>query len=64
VETRINFPPVHLQPVYRKMFGTKEGMFPIAEEMSERTLGLPIFLKITPEQQEMITEIITGSIRN
>ncbi|NDB92826.1 MAG: DegT/DnrJ/EryC1/StrS family aminotransferase [Nitrososphaeria archaeon] len=64
VETRINFPPVHLQPVYRKMFGTKEGMFPIAEEMAGRTLGLPIFLKITSEQQEMITEIITGSVRN
>lgn len=59
VETRINFPPVHLQPIYRKLIGTKEGMFPISEEMSERTLGLPIFLKITTEQQEMITEIIT-----
>jgi len=64
IETRINFPPVHLQPVYRKMFGTREGMFPITEEMAERTLGLPIFLKITIEQQEMITEIINDSVGN
>lgn len=64
IETRINFPPVHLQPIYRKLLGTKEGMFPIAEEMAGRTLGLPIFLKITLEQQERIAEIITNAIRN
>jgi perosamine synthetase len=62
IETRINFPPVHLQPIYRKLLGTKEGLFPIAEEMADRTLGLPIFLKITPEQQEMIVDIITNTV--
>lgn len=64
IETRINFPPVHLQPVYRKLLDTKEGMFPVSEEMANRTLGLPIFLKITPEQQETIVDIITNTVVN
>ncbi|WP_268544224.1 DegT/DnrJ/EryC1/StrS family aminotransferase [Candidatus Nitrosotenuis cloacae] len=58
VETRINFPPVHLQPVYRQILGTKEGLCPIAEDLAERILGIPIFLKITTEQQDLIINII------
>lgn len=58
VETRINFPPVHLQPIYRSILGTKEGMCPVAEDLAERILGLPTFLKITNEQQDFIINII------
>lgn len=63
VETRINFPPVHLQPIYKELLGTKEGMFPIAEDISNRTLGLPIFLKMTEEQQNLIANTIIESVR-
>ncbi len=35
------FPPIHLQPFYRKSFGYKEGDFPVTEEVSKRTLALP-----------------------
>ena len=35
------FPCIHLQPLYRERFGCKEGMFPIAESVSQRTIALP-----------------------
>ena len=62
VETRINFPPVHLQPVYRKLYNFSEGMLPVCEDISKRVLGLPIFLTMTEEEQDYITDIIQKAI--
>ena len=62
IETRINFPPVHLQPVYVKRFNFKVDSLPITEDIANRILGLPIFIKMTNEQQDIITESIKRSI--
>ena len=40
-------PPVHLQPIYRKYFGFERGMFPVAEEILERTCCLPMYSQMT-----------------
>ena len=64
IETRINFPPVHLQPVYVKRFNFKVDSLPITEDIANRILGLPIFIKMTNEQQDIITESIKRSIGN
>ena len=37
------FPPIHLQPYMIERFGFTEGMFPICEYVSARTLALPFF---------------------
>lgn len=41
------WPPCHLQPVYRKMFGYKKGDFPVAEEVLNQTISLPMFTAMT-----------------
>ena len=64
IETRINFPPVHLQPAYVKKFNFKVGSLPITEDIANRILGLPIFIKMTNEQQDIIIESIKRSIGN
>lgn len=64
IETRINFPPVHLQPVYAKRFNFKVDSLPVTEDIANRILGLPIFIKMTSEQQDTITESIKRSIGN
>jgi len=38
----VHYLPVHLHPFYRKSFGWKEGDFPNAEWIGERTLSLPL----------------------
>ena len=37
----VHYLPVHLHPFYRKTYGWKEGDFPNAEWIGERTLSLP-----------------------
>jgi perosamine synthetase len=41
------FPCIHLQPFYRERFGFTEGMYPIAESLSQRTLALPFYPGMT-----------------
>lgn len=39
--------PIHLQPVYRELFGFKEGMFPRSEELCETCLSIPMYPELT-----------------
>lgn len=43
------FPSIHLQPYYREKFGYKNGDFPVAESISSRSIALPFFPGMTPE---------------
>ena len=47
------FPPIHLQPFYRREFGFKKGDFPITESISERTIALPFFNQLDETQIEL-----------
>ena len=58
IESRINFPSVHLQPIYKQMFGFQNDSFPISENLSDRILGLPIFFSMKEEQQDQIVNVI------
>ena len=49
---------MHLQPIYKKLFNFKKGILPITENIAERVLGLPIFVKMTQEQQDQVIKII------
>jgi len=51
-------PCVHLQPFMREQYGFREGMFPIAEDACSRTLALPFFTQIEPEDQERVAEVL------
>ena len=56
IQSRPYFTPIHLQPFYVREFGYKPGDFPITEHVSARTIALPFFTMITPEQQQ---EVVT-----
>ena len=62
IETRINFPPMHMQPIYVKIFGFKKGMFPVTENIADRILGLPISVKMTKDQQNLVVETIEALV--
>ena len=44
------FPPIHLQPLYRRLFGYRAGDFPVTEHVSDRTIALPFFNRLTEEE--------------
>jgi perosamine synthetase len=52
------FPPVHLQPVYRTAFGHRPGDFPCAEQLSARTLALPFFSRMSPDQVDVVCQAL------
>jgi len=56
IETRNYLPVIHLQPFMRKMFGYKEGDFPIAEKISKETLALPMFVGLASKDIKYICD--------
>ncbi len=44
------FQTIHLQPFYREIFKYKEGDFPIAEDVSKRTLALPFYNNLSEKE--------------
>ncbi|MBI3596510.1 MAG: DegT/DnrJ/EryC1/StrS family aminotransferase [Nitrospirae bacterium] len=49
-------PVIHLQPFYRKTFGYKEGDFPIAEHIAERTIALPFYTGLLEKEVAYVVE--------
>lgn len=42
IQTSIHYPPVHLFSLYRRLFGYRDGMLPVTEEVSRGILTLPL----------------------
>ena len=63
IETRINFPPTHTQPVYTERFGHRKGECVISEDISERILGLPIYINITENEQQLVVNTIKEAMK-
>jgi len=49
-------PCIHLQPFYRERFGFRGGEFPVAEEVSARSLALPFFGGMEEAQVERVCD--------
>jgi UDP-4-amino-4,6-dideoxy-N-acetyl-beta-L-altrosamine transaminase len=63
IGVNVHYPPVHLQPYYRKQFGFKTGDFPAAEAYYQRAISLPMFPDLTPVQQSYIVERLTSLVK-
>jgi len=50
------FQTIHLQPFYKKEFLYKEGNFPVAENISKRTLALPFFNNLTEKEIDFVVK--------
>ena len=55
----IHYPmPIPYQPIYKQLFGYKEGSFPKSEELSAQAMDLPLFPDLKDEQIKYISEKI------
>lgn len=57
-------PPIHLQPLYRQLFGYKEGMLPVAEDVLTRELCLPLFVGLGDEEIDYIVNSVEKELSN
>jgi perosamine synthetase len=55
-------PSIHLQPYMRERFGFEEGLCPVAEDVSSRSLALPFFTGIESAAQERVVEVLSSAL--
>jgi perosamine synthetase len=55
-------PSIHLQPYMRERFGFGEGLCPVAEDISSRSLALPFFTGIEARSQERVAEVLASAL--
>jgi len=54
----VYWPPLHLQPVYRKILNTRLGDFPEAEDACRRMVCLPLYTQMTMEEAKYVVNNI------
>jgi len=62
IECKPYFTPIHLQPFYRKIFGYKEGDFPVTENIAKRTIALPFFNNLTEKEIDYVCEKMRSAV--
>ena len=55
-------PSIHLQPYMRERYGFREGMCPVSEDASSRTLALPFFTALDLGDQERVAEVLSAAL--
>lgn len=58
-----HFRPVHLQGYYRNRYGYEPGSLPVAEDISDRTISIPLSAALTDEQVERVIDAVTSVVR-
>lgn len=54
----VYWPPLHMEPIYKRLLQVKEGDFPHAEEACKRMVCLPIYSQMTMDEAKYVTEQI------
>jgi perosamine synthetase len=55
-------PSIHLQPYMRERYGFRQGMCPVSEDLSGRTLALPFFTGLDSDAQERVAEALAAAL--
>jgi perosamine synthetase len=56
-------PSIHLQPYMRERYGFAEGLCPVSEDASARTLALPFHARLAREDQERVAEALRSALQ-
>ena len=62
VPSRPYFAPLHLQPLYRRMFGFGPGDFPVTERVAASTLALPFSSRLAGEDVRYIADALVEAV--
>ena len=63
IATSIHFKALHLHSFYADRYRFREGMFPVAEAISARTLSLPLSAALTDQDAERVVAAVHGCLR-
>jgi perosamine synthetase len=63
IATAPYLPSIHLQSYMRERYGFGEGMLPVSEDCSERTMALPFHARLNRDDQERVAEALRAAVR-
>lgn len=58
IGTGLHYRAVHLYPYYRQVFGFNLGDFPLAEDVCERIVSLPLFPAMTDAEHDRVLDVM------
>jgi dTDP-4-amino-4,6-dideoxygalactose transaminase len=62
IQTAVHYPiPVHLQRAYRDL-RYRSGDFPVAEQVAQEILSIPIFPEMAPDQIETVADVLRAGL--
>ena len=62
VGVAVNYRAVHLLKVYRKRFGFERGTFPVAEQIGDATITIPLFPSMTDAEVAYVIDTVTAAV--
>jgi len=62
VACRNYFVPIHLQPFIQERLGTREGQFPVTEQVAMRSIALPFHNRLTEPEVARVVEALKESV--
>jgi dTDP-4-amino-4,6-dideoxygalactose transaminase len=64
IQTSLHYPPVHLFDHYRTAYGYAPGDLPVAEELAQRIVTLPLYPTMTQEQLDTVCSSVESFLRS
>ena len=61
IGTAVNYRAIHLLTYLTELLGLPRGSLPIAEEMGDRTLSLPMYPTLGREEQDRVIDAVAGA---
>ncbi|MEK6227675.1 MAG: DegT/DnrJ/EryC1/StrS family aminotransferase [Chloroflexota bacterium] len=58
IGTSVHFIPLHMHPYYRDLYGYSPDDFPVARDLFERSVSLPIFSRMSDEDVCRVIEVV------
>jgi perosamine synthetase len=62
IATKVYLPCIHLQDYMRERYGFRQGLCPVAEHASRRTLALPFYTGIEAADQERVVDALAAAL--
>jgi len=62
IAAQVHYIPIHLQPYYRRRFGTRFGDLPKTEDAYLRLLSLPLFPGLSEADQDRVLEVLLSTL--
>ncbi len=62
IATAPYLPSIHLQSYMRERYGFSEGMLPVSEDCSARTMALPFHARLEREDQERVVDALRAAL--